>query len=94
MNKKKISSVATVVYGKYELTLETILQKLERNKLTKKEKNTIINCLEQEQTVYISGNHGATGKTTLTNRLIELGLDAVEIDIEHIVMMNTPIADR
>jgi len=82
------------VYGDYNLTVEEILHKLERFKLTENEKTAIINCLDKEQTIYISGKKGATGKTTLTNRLIELGLSAVEIDIDCIVMMDTHISFR
>lgn len=82
------------VYGDYALTKKDILHKIERWHLNDDERYALLNCLDHKNPIIISGIHGATGKTSLVERLNSLGLVAYEIDIDEIVMMNTLIKNR
>lgn len=82
------------VYGEYSLTKKEIIHKIERWHLNSDEKYALLTCLDHENPIIVSGMHGATGKTSLVERLNSLGLIAYEIDINEIVMMNTLIKNR
>ena len=50
-------------------------------------KYALLTCLDHENPIIVSGMHGATGKTSLVERLNSLGLIAYEIDINEIIIV-------
>ena len=91
---EKIANARLVGFGKYNFTINEILHKVEIWKLTREEQDALVFCITHGETIYISGKHGTTGKTSLVARLTDLGLDAKEIDINGLVLMNTLIENR
>lgn len=86
-----IVNESNVEMNKYNMSHEQIMDKLSRLNLDEITLRQIFNCIDKNLVVYITGPHGPTGKTSLCRRLNEIGIPAIELDINNILYMGKVI---